>query len=1096
MTQRARMKLQKCIVSQTIDETYKEIEAKISADKKAHVLLILSREGDETISKAINYALEESCIFNESEYPLTYDDFIKKILSQSSDEQWKTVILNSMKVLHEGIIDSPTVDNVNRNDAEINNKLNSTLDERYDLLGGDMLFPKEINVLNTLIENNSSENNSHPIDNGNILLRKKRNLYTSSGSNPSRWPRNTVPYYISDGFSSSMLQRISASIHEWNTLTCLKLVPYNSAQHDHTIKGLMRFNQDYSRCAAAVGYLYRAGVHQIPYVHDIYIGPQCSFGSVVHEIGHIIGLVHVQSRPDRDEHVSINFNNIQGDMQYNFNKYYPARVETKTAYDLNSVMHYGPYAFSYNGGRTISSKISTLAFLMGQRYGLSYYDRKTISEGYGCASNCGYKTCEFGAFLDSSCKCVCPEGFTGDTCNNLQIINEEISSAQYHHCTFQNDICNWIQDTFRDTTNWKRVNGKTSQTSITSRGNYQNTYFLFLYDNGARANAMLLSRKIQTSYNSEWCMIFYYQTIGYSFSLKVDVKEGESLRQLWQAPSSKQQWTRVQIHIRPKTQIFRVRITGQVNDHSSAIAIDDITISYGSSCNENGPSKVVTTARPIYPQTQKPVDGKWSKWGEWSACDCNKNVRHRLRQCNSPPPSVNGRSCFGRSAELAICLPNSCQPEKVEQNIWAKWSGWSECDCKTNLKERRRTCLKGPCQGHSYEEKRCSANKCNQVDKYSISTNYRPSTRELAKCSWDIDRKIERCLFSNNPHTTLKYYIHSGSTRNANTGPTYDHTTGYGKYVYVDSRFRGKLAQLETPYMQINNPGRCLVFFYHMHGINGGVISLLQYFSFNKNNKLWSRSGNQGTEWKGVRIPLPVGSYSLVFQYEKKYRNKNDVALDDISFHPITECNYPSYDNQSESDQLATEQKLEDIEIDNVIDEEAESLLPESLSNTTDLKTITVEDNSEIIEENFIEESNSTKSSMSDVDELHDIVKRQTESCGGKFYLQPGQRKTIQSPGYPHKYGDDILCTWLLYTDNDRQLKLTINNIDIENGSNNICYDSIELRFNYLGQRGIRFCGKDNRNYNYVSRAHYTTVIFRSDWTNSGRGFQMTITAA
>ena len=67
-------------------------------------------------------------------------------------------------------------------------------------------------------------------------------------------------------------------------------------------------------------------------------------GTVVHEILHSMGMLHEQSRPDRDDYLTIDFDNIKSDKKDNFLKYGWNSVDTREIpYDLGSVMHYGSY---------------------------------------------------------------------------------------------------------------------------------------------------------------------------------------------------------------------------------------------------------------------------------------------------------------------------------------------------------------------------------------------------------------------------------------------------------------------------------------------------------------------------------------------------------------------------------------------------------------------------------------------------------------------------------------------------------------------------------------------------------------------------------
>ncbi|KAM6089495.1 LOW QUALITY PROTEIN: SCO-spondin-like, partial [Chlamydotis macqueenii] len=56
------------------------------------------------------------------------------------------------------------------------------------------------------------------------------------------------------------------------------------------------------------------------------------------------------------------------------------------------------------------------------------------------------------------------------------------------------------------------------------------------------------------------------------------------------------------------------------------------------------------------------VDGAWSPWGHWSACDrtCGGGRSLRSRSCTRPPPKNGGRPCPGERHRLRLCNAQPC----------------------------------------------------------------------------------------------------------------------------------------------------------------------------------------------------------------------------------------------------------------------------------------------------------------------------------------------------------------------------------------------------------------------------------------------------
>lgn len=105
-----------------------------------------------------------------------------------------------------------------------------------------------------------------------------------------------------------------------------------------------------------------------------------------HELMHVTGFWHEQSRFDRDDYIRIIWENIEPGMEYNFDKYSWDDIQTLDApYDYGSVMHYGTHAFAKGYGPTIMPKDGTQpSAIIGQRQGLSDLDVEKVNRMYSC----------------------------------------------------------------------------------------------------------------------------------------------------------------------------------------------------------------------------------------------------------------------------------------------------------------------------------------------------------------------------------------------------------------------------------------------------------------------------------------------------------------------------------------------------------------------------------------------------------------------------------------------------------------------------------------------------------------------------------------
>ena len=129
--------------------------------------------------------------------------------------------------------------------------------------------------------------------------------------------------------------------------------------------------------------------------------------TVLHEIGHAIGFFHEQSRPDRDYHIQVVWENIDPNKSYNFDKSNQINLYG-VPYDFTSIMHYGPYSWSINDKVTIRSIDPKYQERFGYSRQLSFYDIMLANRMYQCDSGCDPTVrCPDDGFKGKDCKCYC-----------------------------------------------------------------------------------------------------------------------------------------------------------------------------------------------------------------------------------------------------------------------------------------------------------------------------------------------------------------------------------------------------------------------------------------------------------------------------------------------------------------------------------------------------------------------------------------------------------------------------------------------------------------------------------------------------------------
>lgn len=187
-----------------------------------------------------------------------------------------------------------------------------------------------------------------------------------------RWPNRRIPYSIAPDLGCK--DAAAAAIAHWNSKSCIRFVP-RTAEADYVLL--------YRLPGYALSDVGRRGGEQ-----KVGLGDSSTVGTIIHELGHAVGLWHEHCRNDRGQWVEVDLSNIPSAKKANFaqNNIAGKAVATEDVgpYDYGSIMHYGERDFAKDIRDPTLKLLKPVSagVVVGQRKGLSPGDIAAVEKMY------------------------------------------------------------------------------------------------------------------------------------------------------------------------------------------------------------------------------------------------------------------------------------------------------------------------------------------------------------------------------------------------------------------------------------------------------------------------------------------------------------------------------------------------------------------------------------------------------------------------------------------------------------------------------------------------------------------------------------------
>ena len=151
----------------------------------------------------------------------------------------------------------------------------------------------------------------------------------------TRWPNATVFYDIDKSLDQEGKDVVIAAMRYIQDVSCVQFKLKDETTKHHVLI------KSGKACSSKVGMRRSRFPQQM-----IIDGNLCSKGSVIHELLHCLGFLHMHTANNRDDYIKVNWKNIRDDAKLNFKPFVAHVSMFETEYDYDSITHYSGVAFA------------------------------------------------------------------------------------------------------------------------------------------------------------------------------------------------------------------------------------------------------------------------------------------------------------------------------------------------------------------------------------------------------------------------------------------------------------------------------------------------------------------------------------------------------------------------------------------------------------------------------------------------------------------------------------------------------------------------------------------------------------------------------